>query len=72
MISKREEINNEVGILVGLNLRYAGRASNLFWLGFGEMILVNRSGYEEEVAEYSLHIQYSGRITKGTKIIVAS
>jgi hypothetical protein len=68
----REATKSKLDKLVGLNLRYAGRASNLFWLGFGEKILVTRRGKKEEVAEYALHIQCSWRIAKGYKIIVGS
>ncbi|TPF18364.1 hypothetical protein [Priestia megaterium] len=68
----REATKSKVKKLMGLNLRCAGRASNLFWLGFGEKILVTRRGKTEEVAEYALHIQCSWRIAKGNKIVVAS
>ncbi|KLV28711.1 hypothetical protein [Priestia megaterium] len=68
----RESIRSQIGKLIGLNLRYAGRASNLFWLGFGEMISVTRRGKNEELAEYALDIQCSWRITKDNKILVGS
>ncbi|HWL22436.1 hypothetical protein H7K20_18910 [Priestia aryabhattai] len=68
----RQAIKSKVDKLVGLNLRYIGRASNLFWLGFGEKILVTRRGKMEEVAEYALHIQCSWRIAKANKIVVGS
>lgn len=68
----REAIRSQIGQLIGLNLRYAGRASNLFWLGFGEMISVTRRGKTEELAEYALNIQCSWRINKDNKILVGS
>ena len=68
----REEIKTELGKLNGLKLQYAGRASNLFWLGFGEMVLVTRRKGTEQLAEYSLHIQCAWRITIDNKILVAS
>ncbi|MCT9852367.1 hypothetical protein P2R64_31350 [Priestia megaterium] len=68
----REAIRSQIGKLIGLNLRYAGRASNLFWLGFGEMISVTRRGKTEKLAEYALDIQCSWRITKDNKILVGS
>ncbi|MEK4487111.1 hypothetical protein MHH81_16310 [Psychrobacillus sp. FSL H8-0484] len=68
----REEIKSQVGKLVGLKLQYAGRASNLFWLGFGDIIQINRRGRTEETAEYALHIQCSWRISLDNKIVVAS
>lgn len=68
----REDIKTELGKLIGLKLQYAGRASNLFWLGFGEMVLVKRRKGTELLAEYSLHIQCAWRITKENKILVAS
>lgn len=68
----REEIKSQVEKLVGLKLQYAGRASNLFWLGFGDIVQIVRRGRTEETAEYALHIQCSWRITLGNKIVVAS
>lgn len=68
----RDAIRSQIGKLIGLNLRYAGRASNLFWLGFGEMISVTRRGKTEELAEYAIDIQCSWRITKDNKILVGS
>ena len=68
----RDAIRSQIGKLIGLNLRYAGRASNLFWLGLGEMISVTRRGKTEELAEYALNIQCSWRITKDNKILVGS
>jgi hypothetical protein len=68
----REEIISHIGKLVDLKLQFAGRASNLFWLGFGDIISVNRRGKTEETAEYALHIQCSWRITLDNKIVVAS
>lgn len=68
----KEEITSEIEKLVGLKMQHAGRASNLFWLGFGDIVEVNRRGKIEETAEYVLHIQCSWRITMDNKIIVAS
>ncbi|MEY2196806.1 hypothetical protein AB7942_29450 [Neobacillus sp. BF23-41] len=68
----KEVIISELGKLVGLKLQYAGRASNLFWLGFGEIVEIIRRGRTEETAEYALHIQCSWRISLGNKIVVAS
>ncbi|MFJ7730129.1 hypothetical protein ACIQXV_29105 [Neobacillus sp. NPDC097160] len=68
----REEIKSQLGRLMGLKLQYAGRASNLFWLGFGDIVQIIRRGRTEETAEYALHIQCSWRITLGNKIVVAS
>lgn len=68
----REEIELQVGKLVDLKLQHAGRASNLFWLGFGDIVEIIRRGRIEETAEYSLHIQCSWRIILDNKIVVAS
>lgn len=43
----REEIKTELGKLVGLKLQCAGRVSNLFWLGLGDMMSVTRKGKAE-------------------------
>ncbi|WP_338749322.1 hypothetical protein [Bacillus sp. FJAT-52991] len=68
----REAIKSQVEKLVGLKLQYAGRASNLFWLDFGDIVQILRRGKTKESAEYALHIQCSWRITRGNKIVVAS
>jgi hypothetical protein len=68
----KEEIKSALSSLLYLKLQYAGRASNLFWLGFGELISVTRKEETKTVAEYALNIQCSWRISKGEKILVAS
>ncbi|MDE5054037.1 hypothetical protein NDK25_17520, partial [Niallia taxi] len=68
----KEKIKSQLVRLVGLKFQYAGRTSNLFWLGIGDLVKINRRGRIEETAEYALHIQCSWRITLGNKIIVAS
>lgn len=68
----REAILTELSKILGLKLQYAGRASNLFWLGFGEMITVTKREKTNTVAEYALNIQCSWRICKGKRIVVAS
>src|SRR5436305_11467050 len=68
----REVIISELGKLVGLELQDVGRASNLFWLGFGDIIQITRRGKAQESAEFSLHIQCSWRITLNNKIFEAS
>jgi hypothetical protein len=68
----RAAIETELGKIKGLKLQYAGRLSNLFWLGFGELVQIIRRGKTEEPAEYALHLQCSWRITLENKIVVAS
>jgi hypothetical protein len=70
--SMREEIKFHVEKIVGLKLQCAGRASNLFWLGFGDIVEIIRRGKTEKTAEYALHIECSWRITLDNKIFVAS
>ncbi len=68
----KDAILKETNKIKGLQLRAAGRASNLFWLGFGEMIPVTRRGEIEEVPEVALHIQCAWRVSTTSKILVAS
>ena len=68
----KQVIISELGKLVGLKLQDTGRASNLFWLGFGDIIQIVRRGKNQESAEYALHIQCSWRITLNNKIVIAS
>jgi hypothetical protein len=68
----KEEIISQLNILIGLKSGSAGRAANLFWIGFGDLISITRKGETLETEEYALHIQCSWRITLGNKIVVAS
>ena len=68
----KEAIISELSKILGLKLQNAGRASNLFWLGFGEMISITKRERTDTVAEYALNIQCSWRICKGKRILVAS
>ena len=68
----RAAIEVELGKIKDLKLQYAGRSSDLFWLGFGEIVQIIRRGKTEETAEYVLHLQCSWRITLDNKIVVAS
>lgn len=65
-------IKAELDKINGLKLQYAGRSSDLFWLGFGEIVQISRRGRTVETAECALHIQCSWRITLYNKIVVAS
>ena len=68
----KEHLKKETDKIKGLRLRAAGRASHLFWLGFGEIISIIRRGGAEEVPEFALHIQCAWRLSNGSKIQVAS
>ncbi|MFX3618690.1 MAG: hypothetical protein ACE3JK_14370 [Sporolactobacillus sp.] len=68
----KEKIEEALNKLIGLKFQYAGRASNLLWLGFGPMISVTRRGKTEQLAEYALHIQCAWRIMKENRMVAAS
>jgi hypothetical protein len=68
----KEAIEKETMKLEGLKLRYLGRASNLLWLGFGNLVKVDRRGEIEEQAEFALHIQCAWRIVRTRSIFVGS
>lgn len=52
--------------LVGARWRYAGRACDIVWLGFGSVIeLPDGRGGTREVAEFALHLQGPWRIYLG-------
>lgn len=66
-------IENKLNVLMGTPLSNIGRAGNLFWLSFGEdVIVLDRNGCETIKGKYALNIQCSWRITDEDKIIVAS
>ena len=48
--------------LLNQNLLNIGRASNLLWITFGDVIRKNTNGREVETGEYSLHFQCPWRI----------
>jgi hypothetical protein len=58
----KEVIIAELGKLVGLKLQDAGRASNLFWLGFGDMIPIIRRGKTQVSAEYDFIFNVLGEL----------
>lgn len=63
------KIENVLSCLVGLPLESAGRAANIVWFGFGDLLTIkNRKGTERKVAEFALHVQCSWRITKEKNI----
>lgn len=52
--------------LVGARWRYAGRACDLVWLGFGPVLeLPDHRGATREVAEFALHLQGPWRVYLG-------
>ncbi|AUX33820.1 MULTISPECIES: hypothetical protein [Sorangium] len=54
----RERIEQTLRVLVGLPLRYMGRAVDMAWLGFGDMVEVpKRNGWTRWVARHALHLQ---------------
>jgi hypothetical protein len=66
----RDEIENELSVLVGLPLMDAGRAADLEWFHFGQPhTIVDRKGKPKEVGDYALHIQCGWRIVKDDRVI---
>jgi hypothetical protein len=67
-------ILGELKKIIGLPLRYVGRACDVIWFGFGNLIKKEdkRCGGFREVAEYDLHVQCAFRLTDSEKIIVGS
>lgn len=67
-------VMEELKKLIGLPFRKAGRACDLTWFGFGELIKKEdkRHGGALEVTEYALHVQCAWRLTDFEKILVAS
>lgn len=69
----KKEIESQLSVLLGIPLESAGRAANLMWFCFGREISIrDRNGNERAVNEYALHVQCSWRLTRKTKIFVAS
>jgi hypothetical protein len=66
-------VMEELKKIIGLPLKKAGRACDLTWFGFGELIKKNDKRHgASEVAEYALHVQCAWRLTDFEKILVAS
>jgi hypothetical protein len=66
----KDEIEREVGVLVGLPLRYASRAVDMGTFGFGSVTDQIRRGEPIKVADYRLHIQEIWRIVRDGVILV--
>lgn len=64
----------ELKKITGLPFRNAGRACDIVWFGFGNIIKKKdrRTGGVRDVAEYVFHVQCAWRITDFHKIIVGS
>lgn len=64
----------ELKKIIGLPLKYAGRACDVIWFGFGNLIKKEdeRCGGFRVVAEYALHVQCAFRLTDSERIIVGS
>lgn len=69
----QEQINSKLHCLVGLPLEDLGRAGDLVWFSFGKPRMVKTFvGGEKKVADFSLHVQCSWRITIHNQIVVES
>lgn len=69
----REQIEQRLGVLLGLPLWAMGRATDLEWFQFrGQREVVNRRGEKRTVGDWALHVQCPWRIVQVGKILVAS
>lgn len=60
----KDEIEHELGVLVGLPLAYASRAVDMGTFGFGTESVQVRRGQPIRIADYRLHIQEIWRIVR--------
>lgn len=66
-------LKDKIGLLLNKPLKRVGRASNMLWIQFGELIEVkNYKGISQEKGEYSLHIQCPWRVIQNEAIILGS
>jgi hypothetical protein len=64
------EIEQALGVLVGLPLWAIGRAVDLAWFEFGSRRTVKGwKGVEKEVGDYALHVMCAWRITLSDKVV---
>ena len=69
----KKEIEQALSILIGQPLISANRALDLEMFDFGQKHqILTRQGKEKEVGEFTIHIQCTWRITRQTRILVAS
>lgn len=70
-MSFKNEIERALHCLVGKPFRSIGRAEDLVWLGFGDLVKkVSFDGQEKLVARYALHLQTGWRIIRNESEIV--
>lgn len=68
----KEDFTSQLNSMMGLPLGDLGRSSNLVWFSFGRSKIVQSlMGLEKRVAEFSLHVQCSWRITGRNQSIIA-
>lgn len=66
-------IEKKIKVLEGIKLENIGRASNLFWFGFGDIITVQQGKFQsKEVATYHLNIQCMWRLINEKSLLVAN
>lgn len=66
-------IEEKLRVLLKQPLVDIGRASNLFWVSFGEKVVtIDRKGHKNLKGKYALNIQCSWRLINDSRIIVAS
>lgn len=66
----KDQIENELAVLIGLSLRYASRAVDMGTFGFGNENDDVFRGKPRKVPEYRLHIQEIWRIVRDETILV--
>jgi hypothetical protein len=67
----KNDIQNAVGLLVGMPLWSLGRAADLAWFEFGSRRTVEGwKAKNKEVGDHALHVQCPWRITLGNSIVV--
>jgi hypothetical protein len=66
----KDEIERELGVLVGLPLAYASRVVDMGTFGFGAESIQVQRGQPVRVADYRLHIQEIWRIVRDGAIVL--
>jgi hypothetical protein len=68
----KDEVEQELRVLVGLPLWAMGRAVDLEWFQFGNQNEVtDKRGRAKTVGDWALHVQCSWRVTRRENIVVA-
>lgn len=63
---------NIIEILIGQTVNSIGRAADMCWISFGDLVEIENHRGKRKVGKFALHLECPWRITDGSKILLSS